>query len=266
MTCTLRPGTAPLLVSMPHVATEIPPQLRERFVPRALQAEDTDWHLPRLYDWLAPMGASILVPRFSRYVIDLNRPPDDAPLYPGAAGTGLCPTRFFTGEPLYREGCEPDAGEVARRRETYWQPYHDALAQELERIRARHGFALLWDAHSIRSRVAWLFEGELPALNVGTAGEGSADLKITRSVANAAARHPAYTCVVNGRFKGGYITRHYGRPARDIHAVQLEMAQRLYMAEEPPWAWDEERASAVRPVVREMLLAALVTAEALYDR
>jgi N-formylglutamate deformylase len=266
MTCTLRPGTAPLLVSMPHVATEIPADLRERYVPRALGVEDTDWHLPRLYDWLVPMGASILVPRFSRYVIDLNRPPDDAPLYPGAAGTGLCPTRFFTGEPLYRPGCEPDEAERARRREQYWQPYHDALAQELERIRARHGFALLWDAHSIRSRLPWLFEGELPALNVGTAGEGSAHLKITRSVANAAARHPAYTCVVNGRFKGGYITRHYGRPERDIHAVQLEMGQRLYMAEEPPYAWDEARAAAIRPIVREMLLAALVTAEALYDR
>ena len=266
MSFTLRPGTAPLLVSMPHVATEIPSGLRERYVPRALDVEDADWHLPRLYDWLAPMGASILVPRFSRYVIDLNRPPDDAPLYPGAAGTGLCPTRFFTGEPLYRDGGEPDGEEISRRRENYWQPYHDALAQELERIRARHGFALLWDAHSIRSRLPWLFDGELPALNVGTAGEGSADLKITRAVANAAARHPAHSCVVNGRFKGGYITRHYGCPARDIHALQLEMAQRLYMVEEPPWAWDDERAGAIRPVVREMLLAALVTAEALYDR
>ncbi|HEY8049444.1 MAG TPA: N-formylglutamate deformylase, partial [Ramlibacter sp.] len=226
----------------------------------------TDWHLARLYDWLPQMGASVLQPRYSRYVIDLNRPPDDTPMYPGASNTELCPTRFFTGDPLYRDGREPDAQQRAARREKYWQPYHDALAQELERIRARHGFALLWDAHSIRSRIPWLFEGELPALNIGTAGEASAEAKITRSVANSAARHPACSHAVNGRFKGGYITRHYGRPANDVHAVQLEMCQKLYMSEQAPFAWDEERASEIRPVVREMMLAALVTAEALYDR
>ncbi|HUR90386.1 MAG TPA: N-formylglutamate deformylase, partial [Ramlibacter sp.] len=210
MTPTLQQGTAPLLVSMPHIGTEIPADLRERLVPRALDVEDTDWHLARLYDWLPQMGASILQPRISRYVIDLNRPPDDAPMYPGASNTELCPTRFFTGDPLYREGREPDAQERARRRETYWQPYHDALAQEIERIKARHGFALLWDAHSIRSRIPWLFEGELPALNIGTASDLSADEKITRAVEKAAGRHPEFAHVANGRFKGGYITRNYG--------------------------------------------------------
>ena len=169
MIYTLHPGSSPLLVSMPHVGTEIPADLRGRYVPRALDAEDTDWHLARLYDWVVPMGASLLQPRMSRYVIDLNRPPDDTPMYPGASNTELCPTRFFTGDALYRDGCEPDAVERARRKETYWQPYHDALAQEIDRIKARHGFALLWDAHSIRSRIPWLFEGELPALNNNTA-------------------------------------------------------------------------------------------------
>jgi N-formylglutamate deformylase len=266
----LHRGTAPLLVSMPHLGTQIPPELRERYVPRALDVEDTDWHLDRLHDWLGDMGASVLKPRVSRYVIDLNRPPDDRPMYPGASNTELCPTRFFTGDPLYQPGAEPDKAERERRLEMYWRPYHDALRGELDRIRAQHGFALLWDAHSIRSRIPWLFEGELPALNIGTAGNLSADETVTKAVVNAAvnaaARHPQFTHVANGRFKGGYITRHYGRPAQDVHAVQLEMCQKLYMRESAPYAYDEEIAAAVQPVVREMQLAALVTCEALYER
>jgi N-formylglutamate deformylase len=261
---TLHRGAAPLLVSMPHLGTDIPADLRDRYVARALGVEDTDWHLDRLYDWLAGMDASIIRPRWSRYVVDLNRPPDDQPMYPGASNTELCPTRFFSGDPLYRPGCEPDEAERRRRLETYWRPYHDALRGELDRIRARHGFALLWDAHSIRSCIPWLFEGELPGLNIGTANEASADEAITRAVANAAARHAQVTHAVNGRFKGGYITRHYGRPKQHVHAVQLEMCQNLYMGENAPFAYDEERAAAIQPVVREMLLAALVTCEALY--
>jgi N-formylglutamate deformylase len=263
-TYTLHRGSAPMLVSMPHLGTEIPQELLERYVPRTLDVEDTDWHLDRLYDWLDAMGASLIKPRVSRYVVDLNRPPDDQPMYPGASNTELCPTRFFTGDPLYRNGCEPDAAERARRLDMYWRPYHDALQAEIDRIRAQHGFALLWDAHSIRSRIPWLFEGELPGLNIGTAGELSADERVTKAVTNAAARHPQFTHVANGRFKGGYITRHYGSPAKHVHAVQLEMCQKLYMSESAPFAWDEERAAAVRPAVREMQLAALVTCEALY--
>jgi N-formylglutamate deformylase len=266
MNYTLHRGSAPLLVSMPHLGTDIPQDLRDRYVARALQVEDTDWHLDRLYDWLPAMGASVIKPRLSRYVIDLNRPPDDAPMYPGASNTELCPTRFFTGDPLYRPGCDPDASERARRLAAYWRPYHDALAAELGRIRAQHGFALLWDAHSIRSRIPWLFEGELPGLNIGTAGDASAHEKITKAVALTAARHPQVTHAVNGRFKGGYITRHYGRPANHVHAVQLEMCQSLYMRESAPFDYDEKLAAAIQPVVREMILAALVTGEALYAR
>jgi N-formylglutamate deformylase len=186
-------------------------------------------------------------------------------MYPGASNTELCPTRFFTGDPLYREGREPDAAERARRRQAYWVPYHDALRAELERIRARHGFVLLWDAHSIRSRIPWLFEGELPDLNIGTASDASADPKISLSVTRAAGRHPGFSHVLNGRFKGGYITRHYGRPAQHVHAVQLEMCQKLYMQEQAPFAYDDALARQVQPAVREMMLAALVTCEALYD-
>jgi N-formylglutamate deformylase len=263
-TYTLHRGSAPMLVSMPHLGTHIPQELRDFYVPRALDVEDTDWHLDRLYDWLVAMDASVLRPRISRYVIDLNRPPDDQPMYPGASNTELCPTKFFTGDALYRSGCEPDAAERALRLDMYWRPYHDALQAELERIRAQHGFALLWDAHSIRSRIPWLFEGELPGLNIGTAGDASADERITKAVTKAVAQYPAFTHAINGRFKGGYITRHYGRPDQHVHAMQLEMCQKLYMGEAAPFAWDEERAAQVRPVVREMQLAALVSGEAMY--
>lgn len=250
-------GNAPLLVSMPHTGTHIPPELQPGYVPRALALEDTDWHLQRLYDFVAALGASVLTPTVSRYVIDLNRPPDDAPMYPGASNTELCPTRFFTGDPLYREGAAPDAAERERRRTAYWQPYHEALQAELQAIRARHGVALLWDAHSIRAEIPWLFEGRLPDLNIGTAAGASADARVTHAVAQACARAPGVSSVVNGRFKGGYITRHYGAPQRGIHAVQLEMCQCLYMRETPPFDWDEPRARQIRPVLQAMVGAAL---------
>lgn len=265
MTHTLHLGSVPLLVSLPHMGTRIPDDLRPGYVPRALDVEDTDWHMDRLYAFARELGASVLQPQFSRYVIDLNRPPDDTPMYPGASNTELCPTRFFTGDPLYQEGAAPDPQERLRRREAYWQPYHDALRGELERLREVHGFALLWDGHSIRSRIPWLFEGELPALNIGTADGKAADPRIAQAVAQAAAQAPAgVTHVVNGRFKGGYITRHYGRPSERIHAVQLEMVQRLYMREAPPYDWDEARAATITPVVRRMVEAALAACRALH--
>jgi N-formylglutamate deformylase len=257
-------GTAPLLVSIPHLGTDIPDEFRPHFHARALEVEDADWHLDRLYDFASAMGASVLRPAVSRYVIDLNRPPDDTPMYPGASNTELCPTRFFTGEPLYvRDVLTPE--ERQRRRAQYWQPYHDALAGELARIKARHGFALLWDAHSIRSEIPWLFEGVLPDLNIGTAGGASADPSITQAVADAA-RAPGVTVAVNGRFKGGYITRQYGHPAEHIHAVQLEMCQKTYMREEPPYDYIESRAEKIQPVVRDMVQAALDSCTALYGR
>ena len=264
MSLKLNIGTAPLLVSMPHIGTDIPEDLRGDYVPRALAVEDTDWHLARLYNCLPALGASVLRPRYSRYVIDLNRPPDDAPMYPGASNTELCPTHFFNGDALYREGREPSPQERQRRRELYWRPYHDALRQELDRIKAAHGFALLWDAHSIRSQIPWLFEGVLPDLNIGTADGASADPSIAQAVAGAAAKFGDVSHVVNGRFKGGYITRHYGDPANHVHAVQLEMCQGLYMSEQSPYGYDEALAPGVQPVVREMMGAALDACKALY--
>ena len=188
MSFQLTRGSAPLLVSIPHMGTEIPGDLHRRYVARALHVEDTDWHLDRLYEFAAGLGASVLQPRYSRYVIDLNRPPDDTPMYPGASNTELCPTRFFNGEALYADGAPLAREEQLHRREQFWQPYHDALAGELARLKQVHGFVLLWDAHSIRSEIPWLFEGVLPDLNIGTAGGASAAAAITDAVAAAAGR------------------------------------------------------------------------------
>ena len=263
MSYTLDRGSRPLLLSIPHLGTGIPPDLAGDYSARALEVEDTDWHLDRLYDFARELGASVLRPKLSRYVVDLNRPPDDAPMYPGASNTELCPTRFFTGDPLYRPGREPAPREKERRRELFWRPYHQALRDELDRLKARHGQVLLWDAHSIRAEIPWLFEGRLPDLNIGTADGQAADPSIAQAVVAAAARHPRYSHVLNGRFKGGYITRHYGRPAQRVHAVQLEMCQCLYMREAPPWNYEPQPAARVQPVLRDMVAAALAACEKL---
>ncbi len=266
MTFELHHGTSPLLVSIPHVGTDIPAELRHEYEPRALAAEDTDWHLRELYDFLPSLGASVLTPRLSRYVIDLNRPPDDAPMYPGASNTELCPTHFFNGDKLYLEGREPGPAVRAQRRSDYWLPYHEALGNELARIKEQHGYALLWDAHSIRSQIPWLFEGRLPDLNIGTASGAAADESIALAVAQACAGVPGVSSVTNGRFKGGYITRHYGRPADNVHALQLEMCQSLYMQEVSPYAYDKALAKNIQPVVRDMMAAMLAAGKALYER
>jgi N-formylglutamate deformylase len=264
----LRRGSTPLLISLPHVGTQIPAGMQADFVAGALRVDDTDWHLESLYDFAAELGASALAARHSRYVIDLNRSPFDAPMYAGQNNTGLCPTRSFGGEALYRSGREPDAREIERRREVYWRPYHEALAAELQRLRAAHGHALLLDGHSIRSHLPWLFEGKLPDLNLGTAGGQSCAPGLRAALgevlAGAAQYPPHFTHAVDGRFRGGYITRHYGQPALGVHAVQLEMCWSCYMREEPPYAIDEARALFVRPVLRE-LAATMLAWGAQYD-
>jgi N-formylglutamate deformylase len=249
----LHRGDVPLLVSLPHVGTEIPADLRANFTERALATEDTDWHLDCLYDFVTDLGASLLVPRYSRYVIDLNRPADNQPMYAGANNTELCPTRFFTGEPLYREGRAPDAAEIERRVVAYWRPYHDALAGELTRLQALHGHVVLFDGHSIRSQLPWLFDGTLPHLNLGTASGTSCARDLADELVRVCAASPQYQHVMDGRFRGGYITRHYGAPAQGRHAVQLEMAWRTYMDEATPALWQPERATVVRPLLQSLV-------------
>lgn len=250
---TLHRGTTPLLVSLPHAGTHIPADLAPRLQPRALAVEDTDWHLDRLYAFATELGAGLIVPRASRYVVDLNRPPDDRPMYAGANNTELCPTRFFTGEPLYREGHAPDAAEVQARVARWWRPYHDALRTELERLRALHGHALLWDGHSIHSELPWLFEGRLPDLNLGTASGTACAPSLRAALVAELDAQTRFSVAVDGRFKGGHITRHYGRPGEGIHAVQMEQCWSTYMAENPPWAWDAEHAARVQPLLRRLL-------------
>ncbi|MBL8312840.1 MAG: N-formylglutamate deformylase [Rubrivivax sp.] len=251
---TLQRGDTPLLISFPHVGTQIPGPLQALYTERALKVEDTDWFLDRLYAFAGALGASLLVPRLSRYVIDLNRPPSNQPMYAGQNNTELCPTRHFTGDALYRPGQAPDAAQIQQRVRLYWQPYHQALADELVRVRTQFGHAVLFDAHSIKSELPWLFEGTLPHLNLGTADGTSCAPNLRTELAQVLAGQDRYTHVVDGRFKGGHITRHYGQPGAGIHAVQLEMCWRAYMDENPPYTWQPARAAEVTPLLQRLVL------------
>lgn len=257
-TYTLHRGRSPLLISFPHVGTEIPIDQQYRYSPRALDVEDTDWFLDRLYAFAADLGATLIVPRFSRYWIDLNRSSDNAPMYPGQNNTELCPTRHFSGDTLYRENLAPDSAEIARRVAHYWQPYHDTLRDELSRLSRAHGHAVLLDAHSIRSELPWLFDGQLPHMSVGTANGASCAPTLTDAVMREFASQSEFTHVLNGRFKGGHITRHFGDPREGVHAIQLEMCWRSYMDETAPYEWNDTHAAGVTPLLRafvESLLA-----------
>ena len=247
-------GRIPLLVSMPHAGTALPLGFTERLSEPAQGVPDTDWHLPELYDFLEEIGCSVLTARYSRLVVDLNRPPDDAPLY-ATATTGLIPDKLFDGTPVYRPGAAPDETEKRERVERYWRPYHTRLEGELARLREAHGVAVLFEAHSIRSELPMLFGGRLPDFNLGTNNGESADPGLARTLADLLAGAAGYASVLNGRFKGGYITRHYGVPARDLHAVQLELVQATYMDETPPFAFRPDRADLVRPVLRRFVEA-----------
>jgi len=249
-------GSIPLLVSMPHVGTDIPDDIAARMAPAATEKADTDWHLVRLYDFLGEMGASTISARWSRYVIDLNRPPENTNLYPGQDTTGLCPVDTFHREPLYREGQQPDEVEVKRRLQAYWKPYHEQLRAELDRLLALHGRVVLWDAHSIASVVPRFFEGKLPDLNFGTADGKSCAPGMSEAIVVVARAQDQFTMAINGRFKGGHITRFYGQPERNVHAVQLEMCQSTYMNESAPFGYRLDLAEQVQGVLRASVQAA----------
>jgi N-formylglutamate deformylase len=250
---TLHQGTVPLLVSLPHIGTAIPEDLRSGYVERALASEDTDWHLDKVYEFVDEMGASVLMPKYSRYVIDLNRSPENIQMYTGTNNTELCPTHFFSGDALYREGAAPNDVEIARRRDRYWRPYHDALNSELQRLKSIHGYAILFEGHSIKSELPWLFEGRLPVLNLGTVDGASCAATMRTALSNVLQSQMQFSHVVDARFKGGYITRHYGQPDDRVHAVQLEMCWRCYMQESPPFVYDPALATNVQPLLRTLI-------------
>lgn len=249
-------GNSPLLISIPHLGTEIPEELRHGYSAEALHLSDTDWHLDRLYNFATQLGATVIRPRYSRYVIDLNRPATGESLYPGMVTTTLCPLETFRGEALYKPGMEPDEVEIARRVAIYWRPYHDALKSELARLRAAHGNVLLWEAHSIASLLPRLFDGKLPDFNFGTSdGDSCGEAVIAGALGVIRDRDVSW--VLNGRFKGGFITRKYGSPQDGVHAIQLELCQCTYMEELAPFVWRADLAAKVAPLIEGSIVAAL---------
>lgn len=246
-------GSLPLLISIPHAGTALPEDIAARLSEEARAVPDTDWHVEKLYAFAADMGASVLKANYSRYVVDLNRPTDGALLYPGQRETGLCPLTTFADTPLYAPGDEPTADEVVRRVAQYWTPYHEKLSATLAGLREKHGVAVLWDAHSIRAEVPVLFQGRLPDFNLGTGGGSSCPPDIAEAVLAAAQTAEGFSAVLNGRFKGGYITRHYGRPEEGVIAMQLELTQAAYMDESQPHLWSDRRAEAARQVIETLL-------------
>jgi N-formylglutamate deformylase len=255
---------APLLLSLPHAGTEIPAALEARLVSPWLGRRDADWWTDRLYDFAARLGATVVRTRISRTVIDVNRDPSGASLYPGQATTELCPSTTFDGEPLYKAGEAPDTAEISRRSAHFHAPYHAALVAEIARLRERHPHIVVYDCHSIRSRIPRLFEGELPVFNIGTNSGKSCDERLTSAVEAACAR-TEFSRITNGRWKGGYITRHYGRPGAGVHALQMELSFRGYVDEPSgeinPQTWppeyDAARAAPMRTALESVIAACL---------
>jgi N-formylglutamate deformylase len=252
----LHQGTQPLLISLPHSGSAIPDSIKVRMTAAGKRVADTDWHVDRLYAFAIELGASIIQPHYARYVVDLNRPSDGAALYPGQRETGLVPTISFADEDIYLRGGEPDAAEIAERTRVFWRPYHEALSLEIARIHVQHGRVTLWEGHSIRSHVPMLFSGRLPDLNLGTAAGTSCNAELQTKLQSILQTQSRYGHAVNGRFKGGYITRHYGAPEQGLDAVQMEIAQCNYM-DEDTFEYLPERAAELQPLLREMLIACL---------
>ncbi|MEO1200084.1 MAG: N-formylglutamate deformylase [Pseudomonadota bacterium] len=254
-TVKVRHGTSPVILSIPHSATWLPDDIAVRLSDHGRRLIDTDWHVDILYGGLMPEATTVTA-GFHRYLIDANRPPGDESLYPGQASTGLVPLTDFDGRAIWCDGEAPDADEIAERVARYHTPYHAALAEEIARVRDMHGIAILYDCHSIRSKVPRLFEGTLPDLNIGTHDGRTCAPEIEDLIVEHAKLDPSYNVILNGRFKGGWTVRHHGRPEDGVHAVQMELAQSTYLAvEDAPWRYDCDKAAKLRPVLQDILEA-----------
>lgn len=247
-------GDSPIVLGMPHTGTFVPTDILSDLNENGRALADTDWNIDRLYTDLLP-GASVVKANFHRYVIDANRNPNGESLYPGQNTTELCPTTDFDNIPIYDSGKEPNQQEIERRRRVYHAPYHEALERELQRVRSVHGVAILYDSHSIRSKVPFLFEGTLPDFSIGTNGGATCAPEIEHQTAKICELSVDFTSVLNGRFKGGWTTRHYGRPSQNMHAIQMELTQSLYMEEAAPWEYTLEKAEKLRPILKDILNA-----------
>ncbi|WP_226623342.1 N-formylglutamate deformylase [Alloyangia pacifica] len=248
---TVSRGDSPIVLGLPHTGTYLPDEIFHKLTPRGKELSDTDWHIHTLYEGLLP-GATMVRATFHRYVIDANRPPDGASLYPGQNTTGLVPLTDFDGTPIWLE--QLDEAEIAARRDAFHAPYHAALQAELDRVRAKHGVAILYDCHSIRSHIPFLFDGKLPDFNIGTGKGTTCDPSIEAAAAEVCAAAEGYTSVLNGRFTGGWTTRNYGRPEEGFHAIQMELAQDTHLESEvAPYAYDQSKAAKLRVHLAELL-------------
>lgn len=253
-------GDSPLLISMPHVGQALSEEVAEKLTPKAAQLPDTDWHLPKLYADVKKYKPSLIIANYSRYVVDLNRPADNQPLYQGNT-TGLFPQTLFNGEPLFHSKVSDEQHEWAK--SEIWQPYYKQIESELARLKAKFGYALLFDAHSIASHIPYLFDGKLPDLNLGTNEGKSCDPLLSQALSRVCEKSD-YSSVLNGRFKGGYITRYFGRPEQHIHAIQLEMCQCIYMREQHPFSYLEELAEPLQSVLNDLIEQYLYTGQVIY--
>ena len=246
-------NSVPLIVNIPHAGTYLPPLIAQTLTAAGLQVPDTDWYVDKLYDFVPSLGATLMVATHSRIVVDLNRDPSGLEMYPGANNTEICPTATFHDEPVYMVGMEPDSAAIASRIEHYWLPYHAKLAAEIARLKARHGYCIVLDGHSIVSEAPRFFAGRLPDLNLGTADGHSCAPSLAQTAFEVLAGAGGFTAVHNGRFKGGHITRQYGKPDSKVHVLQLEMAQCCYMNEAAPRAYDEHRADALKAQLKQLI-------------
>jgi formiminoglutamase len=245
-------GTSPIILAFPHGGIDMPSMVHDNLNDNGRHLSDTDWHIRRLYDGLLD-NATYVEAKFHRYIIDANRDPDDVSLYPGQNTTGLCPLSDFDGKAIWKSGYTLDVHETSARRVAFHGIYHTALQDEIDRIKSIYGGAVLYDCHSIRCEIPFLFDGKLPDFNIGTNNSNSCAAEFEQSVLDDCKAATAYKHVVNGRFKGGWTTRHYGKPENNIHAIQMELNLGAYADETAPWAYDDKKAIRLRPILKTIL-------------